>query len=123
MKKIHLLSVLIFFPFLSTFGQINIVSNNYVGINQTSPSSQLDVNGSIQISNSTLPMGIMTENAGTATPFLDFDVNFREPNKNWINYIGACFRIDTKTYLQILYFNGIIAQLGYLKIMNMWNGC
>ncbi len=55
-----------------------------VGINQTIPVSALDVNGNIQISNSILPMGLMTEVGGT-TPLLNLGVNFRTPNRNY-NY-------------------------------------
>ncbi len=66
-----------------------------MGINQTAPTSQLDVNGNIQISNSTIPMGLMTENTGTTTPLLDLDVNLINKNKNTY-YSGATFRIDTK---------------------------
>lgn len=68
--------------------------NSNVGIGQTTPQSKLDVNGNIQISNATVPMGLMTEVGGT-TPLLNMSVNFREPNKN-TSYIGGAFRIDTR---------------------------
>jgi hypothetical protein len=71
-----------------------IKSNGNVGIGTTAPQSKLDVNGNIQISNATIPMGLMTEVGGT-TPILNFSVNFREPNKN-NTYRGAAFRIDTR---------------------------
>jgi len=74
---------------------MTIKASGYVGIGQDSPTSMLDVNGNIQISNSTIPMGLMTELQGT-TPLLNFDVNFRESNKN-TTYRGAGFRIDTRT--------------------------
>ncbi|WP_316810303.1 hypothetical protein [Pedobacter heparinus] len=74
-----------------------LVSNengNY-GIGTTSPSEKLAVNGNILISNSLIPMGLMTEFQGTATPLLNFDVNFRSSNKD-NTYVGGAFRIDTR---------------------------
>ena len=66
-----------------------------VGVGMTDPQSRLDVDGNIQISNSSIPMGLMTEVGGT-TPLLNLSVNFREPDKN-TNYQGAAFRIDTRS--------------------------
>lgn len=71
-------------------------STGSVGIGQSSPSATLDVNGNIQISNSGIPMGLMTELPGTTNPLLNFDVNFRESNKS-NTYRGAALRIDTRT--------------------------
>lgn len=68
--------------------------NGSVGIGTTNPRNRLDVNGNIQISNSSIPMGLITEVRGT-TPLLNMSVNFREPNKN-SSYRGAAFRIDSR---------------------------
>jgi hypothetical protein len=71
-----------------------IDNGDKVGIGIPIPSSKLDVNGNIQISNASIPMGLMTEVGGT-TPLLNLSLNFREPNKN-INFIGGGFRIDAR---------------------------
>ena len=112
MKKINLLIVLVFITILSAHSQINVISNNFVGINQPSPTSQLDVNGNINISNSKIPMGLVTENTGTYYPLLDLDVNCINTN-NQHYYSGATFRIDTKNttadpLFQWLYTPGLI---------------
>ncbi len=72
----------------------NSFVNGNLGIGTTNPASKLDVNGNIQISNASIPMGLMTEVGGT-TPLLNMSVNFRETNKN-PTYRGAAFRIDTR---------------------------
>ena len=69
--------------------------NGYVGIGSNSLNSRLNVMGDIQISNASLPMGLMTEVGGT-TPLLNMSVNFREPNKT-NSYLGAAFRIDGRS--------------------------
>jgi hypothetical protein len=69
--------------------------NGNVGIGTTNPLSKLDVNGNILISSADLPMGLNMEVGGTV-PLLNMSMNFREANKNNA-YIGAGFRIDTRT--------------------------
>ena len=72
----------------------NITRNGNVGIGVVNPSTTLDVNGNIQISNASIPMGLMTE-VGGYTPILNMSLNFREANKS-LTYIGAGFRIDSR---------------------------
>ena len=82
-------------PQIKTGGLNIATTSGNVGIGlSTTPNSKLDVNGNIQISNASLPMGLMTE-VGGLTPLLDLSVNFREPNKN-NTYRGAGLRIDTR---------------------------
>lgn len=69
--------------------------NGNVGIGTANPLSKLDVNGNILISSADLPMGLNMEVGGTV-PVLNMSMNFREANKNNA-YIGAGFRIDTRT--------------------------
>ena len=90
-----LLIITISFITISLNGQIKITTSGYVGINQTTPKSQLDVNGNISISNSTNPMGIINENPGTTSPTLDLDVNYVSTGRN-PNNIGGNFKIDTR---------------------------
>src|SRR5258708_25735695 len=69
-------------------------ANGNVGIGTTSsPQSKLDVNGDIQISSASIPMGLMTEVGGT-TPLLNLSLNFRGPNLN-STYLGGVFRLDS----------------------------
>lgn len=77
-----------------TGGIGNNTTNGNVGIGTGTPNSRLDVIGDIQISNASIPMGLMTE-VGGFTPLLNLSLNFREPNKN-NQYKGAAFRIDTR---------------------------
>jgi len=63
-----------------------------VGIGTTTTYDMLTVNGNMQLSNASIPMGLITEFPGTSTPSLNFDINFREHNKN-IGFLGASFRI------------------------------
>jgi hypothetical protein len=107
MKRSLLVSVFVLFSIIKCFSQTLFVpngftstgigssSNTYVGIGTNAPKSMLDVNGNIQITNASIPMGLMTEVGGT-TPLLNLSVNFREPNKN-ASYLGAAFRIDTRS--------------------------
>jgi len=93
MRKYYLLLVLLAVQL--NFAQNTFPGTGNVGIGTLSPVSSLDVNGNIQISNSVIPMGLMTELGGTATPLLNMSLNFREYNKNNI-YIGGGFRIDSR---------------------------
>jgi hypothetical protein len=75
-----------------------------VGIGAASPSQKLEVAGVAKVANSvgdalkiggsTVPMGLSTEVGGTG-PLLNFDVNFRQSDKNNV-YRGMAFRIDTR---------------------------
>lgn len=79
-------------------------ANGNVGIGDSNPPSKLTVNGNIQMSNASLPMGLMTE-VGGYTPLFNMGVNFRSPNRN-NTYMGAGFRVDsrsTKPTFQWLY--------------------
>ena len=107
---------LLFFSFsiisLNVAAQLTVSSTNNVGIGIITPHSALDVNGNIQISNATLPMGLMTEVGGT-TPLLNLSVNFRETNKNSA-YIGAAFRIDTRISAGAPLFQWLYVPVGCL---------
>jgi len=70
-----------------------------LAIGKTNPQSKLDVNGDIQISSASIPMGLMSEVGGT-TPLLNMNVNFRANNLN-LAYRGASFRIDTRSDYQL----------------------
>ncbi|NME71412.1 vacuolar protein sorting family 37 protein [Flammeovirga aprica] len=95
MKKIIATVFITFFSLCNSIIAQNITqSGDKVGINQPYPSSTLDVNGDIQLSNASIPLGLTTEVGGT-TPLLNFDVNFRASNKNNA-YPGATFRIDSR---------------------------
>jgi hypothetical protein len=50
MKRI-LLFVALLIPFLSAQAQIKVISSGYVGINNTSPTYQLDVSGNFRVGN------------------------------------------------------------------------
>lgn len=78
---------------------LNATSGGSVGIGTINPQAKLDVNGNIQISNSTLPMGLITEVGGTM-PLLNMSLNFRETFKR-NDYRGASFRIDSRTGLPL----------------------
>lgn len=69
--------------------------NGNVGIGTANTLSKLDVNGNILIACADLPMGLNMKVGGTV-PILNMSMNFREANKNNA-YIGAGFRIDTRT--------------------------
>ncbi|MFQ6601756.1 hypothetical protein [Flavobacterium sp. C3NV] len=97
MRKIIL--ILIVFVAHTCFAQNVFPTVGNVGIGTLNPVNNLDVNGNIQISNSSIPMGIITEVGGT-TPLMNMSLNFREPNKN-LNYIGAGFRIDSRDNLPL----------------------
>lgn len=87
--------------------KMNITDAGNVGIGTQNPQSTLDVKGNIQISNASIPMGLMTEVLGI-TPILNLSVNFRETNKN-ISYRGGAVRIDTR------YANGTIPMFQFLS--------
>ena len=93
MKKTFLL--LVAFAAQMNFAQNVFPTSGNVGIGTINPLNNLDVNGNIQISNSLIPMGLITEVTGGYTPLLNMSLNFREPNKN-LQYIGAGFRIDSR---------------------------
>jgi hypothetical protein len=94
MKKLILL--LLMASSYCLYAQPNTLPDNgNVGIGTTNPLSKLDVNGNILISSADLPMGLNMEVGGTV-PLLNMSMNFREANKNNA-YIGAGFRIDTRT--------------------------
>jgi hypothetical protein len=93
MKKIILL--LVAFTMQINFAQNTFPATGNVGIGTTNPVNSLDVNGNIQISNSLIPMGIITELGGTSSPLLNMSLNFREPNRD-THYIGGGFRIDSR---------------------------
>lgn len=76
-----------------------IDSKGNIGIGTLKPSNKLDVNGNIQISNSEIPMGLITEVRGL-TPLLNMSMNFRESNRN-NQYVGAAFRIDSRDYFSV----------------------
>lgn len=86
-------------------GGIGSSSNGNVGIGVGSPLSKLDVNGDILIRNASIPMGLMTELSGTFTPILNFDLNFREPNKN-NSYRGGALRMDSRDGLPFFQWLG-----------------
>ena len=65
-----------------------------LGVGTTSPKARLDVNGEVQVSTASIPMGLTNEING-ATPLFNFDVNFRHSNKD-NSRRGAAFRIDTR---------------------------
>ncbi|SMC75166.1 hypothetical protein [Pedobacter africanus] len=73
----------------------NVLFSGNLGVGVSNPRAKLDVNGNILISNAAIPMGLITELAGTTTPLLNMSVNFREENKNNA-YAGGGFRIDTR---------------------------
>jgi hypothetical protein len=98
MKKTFLL--LVAFAAQVNFAQNVFPTTGNVGIGTQNPLNNLDVNGNIQISNSLIPMGLMTEVVGGYTPLLNMSLNFREPNKN-LQYIGAGFRIDSREGLPL----------------------
>jgi hypothetical protein len=75
---------------------ITFTKDGNTGIGRDNAQSRLDVNGNIQISNASIPMGLMTEYAGTTTPVLNLSVNFREPNKS-NTYLGGAMRIDARS--------------------------
>jgi hypothetical protein len=80
-----------------------------VGIGTIFPKAKLDVNGNIQISTATLPMGLITELGGT-TPLLNMSVNFHE---NKIpSYLGAAFRIDARSSTTIPLFQWLSRDAG-----------
>jgi hypothetical protein len=82
-------------PAGATTGNI-YYNNGNVGLGTSSPSSKLDVNGSIQLSaSSKFPMGILTETDQSTFTLLNLSFNFRESNKN-TTYKGAAFRIDSR---------------------------
>ncbi|MEO8146505.1 MAG: tail fiber domain-containing protein [Bacteroidia bacterium] len=74
--------------------RVYIKDNGNVGIGTSTPQAKLDVNGNIQISNASIPMGLITE-IGGFSPVLNMSVNFREQNKNTA-YKGGGFRIDSR---------------------------
>ena len=95
MKKL-ILPLLLVVSSCCLYAQPNTLPDNgNVGIGTTNPLSKLDVNGNILISSADLPMGLNMEVGGTV-PLLNMSMNFREANKNNA-YIGAGFRIDTRT--------------------------
>ncbi len=73
-------------------------STGKVGIGTETPQTPLAVNGDISITNSSVPMGFITE-VGGYTPLLNMSVNFREPDRNF-SYPGAAFRIDARINTQ-----------------------
>ena len=79
----------------SANGSTIYYTDGNVGLGTQSTNSRLDVNGNIQISNSTIPMGLMTEVTGGTNPILNLSLNFREGNKN-TTYKGGGFRIDSR---------------------------
>ncbi len=114
MKNLFFTSILCILSITKSFSQTNTFPDNgNVGIGTTSPKDKLDVNGNILISNSAIPMGLITEIGGSATPLLNMSVNFRESNLNSA-YIGAAFRIDTRTTTDAPLFQWISRQPGSL---------
>jgi Chaperone of endosialidase len=97
--------------------QLKVLSNGSVGIATTNPQSKLDVNGNIQISNATIPMGLITEVGGT-NPLLNMSVNFRETNKN-TSYLGGAFRIDTRNTSTMPMFQWWSRKAGGLEYLLM----
>jgi len=82
---------------------MRITNAGNVGIGTDSPNSRLDVNGDMQISNASIPMGLLTEVGGT-TPLLNMSVNFLWSNKN-TTYRGGAFRIDTRDSVPLFQWN------------------
>ncbi len=78
----------------NTLPLVILQTSGNVGLGTAVPKQRLDVNGNIQISNSGIPMGLMTE-VGGFTPLLNMSLNFRESNKDTA-YRGAAFRIDSR---------------------------
>ena len=86
-----------FFNYYNNSGwveRMRLLPNGNLGIGNLFPVSAVTVNGNIQISNSSIPMGLMTE-VGGYNPILNLSMNFREPDKN-NTYRGAAFRIDSR---------------------------
>ncbi|MEL6277004.1 MAG: hypothetical protein AAFU03_18025, partial [Bacteroidota bacterium] len=67
-----------------------------VGIGQGTPSTKLDVNGDISISNAELPMSLTTELITPGTPLFNISVNGQHPNVV-PDSIGAVFRLDSRS--------------------------
>jgi len=101
MKKVYLSFVAGLFACSASYAQFSspvsglTTTTDNVGIGTNTPLQKLDVNGNIQISNSSIPMGVITELPGGTTPLLNLSLNFRESNKNQ-NYVGAGIRIDSR---------------------------
>ena len=98
-------------------GSTSLTGSLGVGITGT-PNSKIDVNGNIQISNSSIPMGLMTEVTGTTNPILNLSINFREPNKT-STYLGGAFRIDTRNTSTMPLFQWIVKKAGGSEVTMM----